>query len=595
MALGLEIQREHMSLVKIPFVLHIVVACLALAWLAFYPLSCFLHWHQAGSIRAGAGRIWKSFNGPPETEKRIAAITRMKHFEMWTLILRFYVVVMAPFMLLGTSAAAYWGVFPKELVYTVFYYCTLFLTSVGFFFFAVPRTWTPLSSDIFYYVLCIVFGFLPALAETTESYHFMVTVARVIHLGLAAAGPSFQQFIPYNVLFLVWELWIICTASGLQPSLAENIAAACFAFFYTIGVRIGAYIVVREMAKALLKAGHTESIVRALLNVMCDVLVTLNEDLMLREDSPRLCALLLGTPSVTGRSGQRFSSLMAPEEALRFEDFVQSAPYAEGEEAPARQLALDLRDSTGHEVSVHVYHYCLKDPVEGRLTHFLGIVEDTQLERGPLTTPTSSGRAVPDSATAMKVEPKASDSDGDVSEEGSSVGAGITSWSSDGPATVLLRTWLHWEIVEESEQSRALFGLTQDAANPVELVNRISKPHMFLRWLEFAHVMATLNYPNGKKTFEDAVLRCPGTSQEYSTNISMECESQPDPVPEEEGHFALEFEAKSRYVDLRLTLSPPEKKVKKRRRRQVEEPTAPEAQDAADLTVATSSGPPLSL
>lgn len=507
------------------------------------------------------------------TEKRMAQMTEEKRLQMChALNDSFMASQFGPGMLAMISAATYFGLFPQETLYLVFYCVATSICTLCFVFFLLKKHMTIPVTNVLVYALFILVGLPPGFATTQTGYYFASTWARALQLLISIVGPDLLHFIPVNLLHLAWELWIIFTSPGLQPALAHNLVLAFVTTGYKILLRVAATALFWQMGHAISQAvqsAHSEGNVRSILAVICDALVTLRCDLTLSEDSPQLASLLIGTPSITARRGQHFASLLVQEDVERFQDFVGQTPE---EGSPARQLGLSLRDSTGNKVPVHMYHLCLKDPITQEPVHFVGLVEDNQGEfRGPplaaRTCTSSSGAAVLHGGASHE---EAADAKSIASGTSACTASpGLTSWDIRGEsASLTIRTWLNFEVVEESEGSRALFSFSEASGDMEHFASHFSKPHMFLRWLEFAHTMATLRYENPKNTFTDGVVRPLTSELEYKATISLSLVSHPATMPEEDvpAEVAVDFIPSSRFVTLQLNFAPPAPEPRRRQR-----------------------------
>mmetsp|Transcript_41598 Transcript_41598/g.114655 ORF Transcript_41598/g.114655 Transcript_41598/m.114655 type:complete len:462 (+) Transcript_41598:89-1474(+) len=136
--------------------------------------------------------------------------------------------------------------------------------------------------------------------------------------------------------------------------------------------------------------------VGSLLNEVCDVVVKLDASFTMKEDSPRLAALLLRD----GRSleGKQFQSFLQSEVDQRaFENFASRRPgTAEG---MVGALRVRMRDSLGNGVEVELFHRQLED-MEGKSVHVVGIWEQQDVASAMPATVPSGVREQQDLASA---------------------------------------------------------------------------------------------------------------------------------------------------------------------------------------------------
>lgn len=578
MVFGFEVPQCHcpvQEIVEPPPVLSKIIAGVALAFAIGSHLST-VRWFLIQPVNIKAFLLTIKGVILPRTvmEKRLAQMVEEKRFEMTQALAdAFFLSQFAFVMTLMVAVAAYFGLFPNETLYLVYYCVVLTICAISFSVFFFKKHMTIQKANVVVYSIFVIVGIPPAFASTQEGYYFTIFWARALQLLISIVGPDLRHFVPVNLLHLAWEMWIIFANPGLHSALAQNLVIAFVTTGYKILMRIAATAVFRQMGTALIsavQAAHSEGNVRSLLAVLCDVLVPLREDLTLSEDSPRLAALLCTSPALIGLKGQPFSSLLAATDVARFEAFVRRRPEERG---PARQITVYLQNDAGRHFPVQMYHHCLKDPVSHELFHFLGLVEDKHAvlhEPGAAwrnDTANAHSSEFPEVLTESSLTLNSREIEDVRSEDPGTVASGISaytvpvgpsSWEVPGqPATLTVRTWLNFEVLEESEGSQALFCFSQDAAEMQKCLSRFSKPHMFLRWLEFAHTMAVLRYDNPNKTFFDGVLKDPANRRHCKAAVHLNVLSQPVPFPEEglEDPLGVDFDPASRFVTMKLDIT----------------------------------------
>lgn len=339
-----------------------------------------LHWlrRQRESVSVFLGTLRGVLFPKTEKEKRVAALIEERRLAMCLVLAdAFFVSQFGSAMLLMVSSAAFFGLFPRETMYLVYYCVVTTICGLTWIVFLFPKKLNVTSMNLLFYAMFLLVGVPPVFATSLESYHFAIGWARALQLLLSIVGPDMSHFLPVNLLHLAWQLWVIFKSPALRDDLTDNLALGLVTTGYNLLMRIGAIALFRDRGEAILQAlqfSNSEGTVRALISVMTDALVALNEDLTLQEDSPPLAALLLGTPSIVARQGQLMSRFLMADNVDRFNDFVLSGSSA----FKARQISIDFRDSSGNRVRTHIYHVCLKDQLDGHLTHLIGVVEDSR-------------------------------------------------------------------------------------------------------------------------------------------------------------------------------------------------------------------------
>lgn len=339
-----------------------------------------LHWLRSRreTVSVFLGTLRGVLFPKTEKEKRVAVLIEEKRLAMCLVLAdAFFVSQFGSAMLLMVSAAAFFGLFPREPMYLAYYCVVTTICALAWIGFLFQKKLNVTSMNLLIYAMFLLVGVPPVFATSLESYHFAIGWARALQLLLSIVGPDMSHFLPVNLLHLAWQLWVIFKNPGLRDDLVENLVLSLVTVGYNLLMRIGATALFKDRGEAILQAlqsSNSEGTVRALISVMTDALVALREDLTLQEDSPPLAALLLGTPSIVARQGQTMSRFLMADNVDRFNQFVLSGSSA----SKARQINIDFRDSSGNRVRTQIYHVCLKDQLDGHLTHLIGVVEDSR-------------------------------------------------------------------------------------------------------------------------------------------------------------------------------------------------------------------------
>jgi len=114
-----------------------------------------------------------------------------------------------------------------------------------------------------------------------------------------------------------------------------------------------------------------------LLDVVCDAVIDLDENLTVKDDARKLSGLLMHGVG-TSLNGNSFSDLVAPgRDFERFKGSIQECHHSTGEASagpPAKMLTLRLRDAMGSFFNVVLYHTCYLG-VRGGVRHLIGLQE----------------------------------------------------------------------------------------------------------------------------------------------------------------------------------------------------------------------------
>lgn len=319
------------------------------------------------------------------------------------------------------------------------------------------------------------------LVETTDSSFYLVELVHLSQLVLQLLLPGPRVFLLINVISLAMQLGLIWGRPVLRVEWITLVVSAVISFSYNFVI----YVSIRGSriaeARALVQerqATRMEVTIKNLLSVMCDAVVTLQHNLTLREPSPRLMTLMMRSGKPTNEMPS-FLEYLSPQDVPRFQEFLDAR-----NDLQARSIHVHLVDSVGTPVPVQLFHTMVSD-CEDRPVHVLGIVEDGEGwdqfhgSSGPRMTRQRSGDSQVHSLAGSS-NPRSS----------ISVVGGLSSWGDIGKAKLTIRSRVDFEVLEESQPSRSLFGFGEGIKTSDNFFARFRNPFQLVRWLEFIHTIA---------------------------------------------------------------------------------------------------------
>ena len=187
-------------------------------------------------------------------------------------------------------------------------------------------------------IYAIVFGNVP-LTVSLNVVHCVAMFARVVTSSLAG---ELQNFMIFEV----------------------------FTGILTIGVAVLYESLSRRQMRATLEASlatESQRTATELLSLVCDAVVTLDDDLRIKEPSPALAALLFRN-TTQGLCGVKFEELICDDHDNHFEADMADCSIA-------KCLHVHLRDATGNVVAMQLFHRRLRG-VGSQISHVVGIREE---------------------------------------------------------------------------------------------------------------------------------------------------------------------------------------------------------------------------
>lgn len=431
-----------------------------------------------------------------------------------------------------------------------------------------PERITRTTIQIFYPPIFLLTGILPCLADDIFSYtfHSCLMFPTLVYLGFVY--PDRRLSVVLSSLCLTWHAVLIFLAPSFSGNRVAFLAMPLLGFGYNITVSFATVTALIAEAEAEVHDREARSSFKSfesLLGMMCDAVVSLRPDLTLWEPSPSLNTMLFRAGPL--KDGQHFPQLLARDDVERFEAFVSTNSREIGR---ASVLHADLLDSMGSKVPVQIFHTCTIDLLEECFKHVLGLVECTQSEHFP-TTPKSSVAApvkpgvLPRGPAEYQLSKPPSDEEGSLVAAVSSSSRGspsetpaVSAWrtaAAEGEATVRIRTWLDFDILDESMTSRAYFGFS--GASSEAFLARFRNPQKLVRWMEYIHIAAGLGHCDQERSsFGEVDFLDTTGGFEYRGTMRAIVRQMP-PRGLAEGRMDFDFDPKMRFVDVDLQIHPP--------------------------------------
>lgn len=234
---------------------------------------------------------------------------------------------------------------------------------------------------------------------------------------------------------------------------------------------------VREQARQEVlrgEASNGEATAKSLLSVMCDAVCKLGSDLVLSNPCPHLEALLLRASSVGRATTWSFPSCIQESDVERVKDFF----LKNNETGNAGSVHASLVDSVGTKVPVQIFHAPMVE-MDGTVSNMVGILEECtdcfQMQR---LAEVDGGQPAISVGKAMRSNEEESVGGFSGTSSSKSIAPSlISNWTEGGrerdQIAVDLAMSLNFQVVQESDESRALFAFSQDG--PEEFLGRFSE------------------------------------------------------------------------------------------------------------------------
>jgi len=207
------------------------------------------------------------------------------------------------------------------------------------------------------------------ISPNTLMFALFLSVSVLSRVVLAFVVGNVPLTVALNVMHCVAMFARVLTSS-LAGDLNDFMVLEVFCVFVTIGSAVLFESMFRNQMRATLEgslATESQRTVTELLSLVCDAVVTLNDDLRIKEPSPALSALLLRN-TTQGLCGVEFQELICDDHDNEFEAYMAQC-------SQAQCLHARLRDANGTRVQVQLFHRRLRG-LGGNISHVLGIREE---------------------------------------------------------------------------------------------------------------------------------------------------------------------------------------------------------------------------
>lgn len=373
------------------------------------------------------------------------------------------------------------------------------------------------------------------LVETQSGYLLLSEIVHLSQLLTALLFPIPRLVIPLNVISVTVQAVFIYggnTPLDIAESLLVNLLVS---FAYNMVLITAVRRSLFSEAQALVQvrvATCMEATVENLLNVMCDAVFSLKDNLTFKEPSPKLMALLCRASLPRSDQMPSFFEYLAPPDVPRFKEFLAGCT----EDSQARSIHVHLLDSVGTPVPVQLFHTIVPD-LDDLPNHVFGVKEDGE-----------DWDHYPTALHGLREDNKSND----WSSNSSSVGR-ISTWGDIGKARVLIRTRMDLEVLRESQPSRSLFGFSEDMGNSDNFFSRFQKPNELIRWLEFIHTIAARGVTqHDRMLFGEVQFRDVSRGLEYSAELRAFVRTAHQSAPSPSGPGRYDFRSDMRAVELEL-------------------------------------------
>lgn len=378
-----------------------------------------------------------------------------------------------------------------------------------------PSCFSLALSDIFVGTAFLLIGIHSPAVRSNYGYVSSGRSAIFCHFVLAVFMSDMRRAMVPNLLNFVFQVCVIVMTPALEREMPVHlcVAAGSTIMVWWISMHTTSWMLAE--ARALVQAKESalsEATATSLLAMMSDAVVSLNSDLTLREPSPKLNHLLM-RGSVIRDSVVPFSSYIHEADVTKFTEFICEDPGEGGHLGNARALPVRLVDSIGNLVSVDLHHTTVLD-YDGQLNHLIGISER---QHGAADYFPSIQKVPAESVATL--EGSEEERGARLSQSNSSTT--VSSWGSAGlEARIVLKAKLIWKVMEESAESRQLFGFTTEAMG---FADRFEDPAP-IRWLEALMMSGRASRANDAFHYGLLSFYNPGTSCNYEAMMKARVE-----------------------------------------------------------------------
>lgn len=455
--------------------------------------------------------------------------------------------------------------------------------STAFFFSQYPNRLTMARADILLAFLFLCLGSHTVFSTTTYQYISISRLNIASHITLAVAFGDSSKAIPLCLLNTAWQFLVVYIMPALHEDWFSICVDICIGSNFVMGVGIFTETWLLAEARAIVRekeASMSEAAVRAILEMSCDVFVPLSEDLVFNDDVPQMAAIMLR--KIAARAGDSFLQHVKEEDRDRLLAFVAQGRDLAAQHK-AQQICITLQDVSCQDIHVRIYHYCHLHPTTDGLTHFFGIVEEDAEQSAWRRGFTPSIAGLDASPGSVSFSRAADESDSDTESIASVRSASrpspcgqeiISTWAiPKEPVKLRIKTWLHWELVDESAASRRMFNFLEAAGHPLDLLDRMKVPDTFLHWAQNLHTMAATGKDISTMKLDNLPVWNAGRTLCYMTNVRAALVSPPTVDGDGAGAGEVGEEqpaelGQKRAVDMLLTFRQPPGKAERQQRRE---------------------------
>lgn len=355
-------------------------------------------------------------------------------------------------------------------------------------------------------------------------------------------------------LFLIWYTHSLTFRMGFT---ANTVLSTSSLFVLHLVLESNMLTEARALVEGRM-ATRMEATIEKFMAVMCDAVLTLNANFTFREPCPRLMSLLMRSSFPRGNEMPSFLEYLSAPDVPRFLEFL-----AAQDDLQVRSIHVHLLDSVGTPVRVQLFHTVVTD-LEDMTNHVLGVVEDVEdfdqfqamPKEGPSFLATTRSPSADQDDTRSAV----------ISNDSFSSVGGISSWGDIGKARVTIRSKVDFELLEESQPSRSLFGFAQEVQNTDNFFARFRNSWNVVRWLEFIHTIAARGVVEHERMhFGEVQFRNQSSGVEYRADLRAVVKrglQEPRAVPS--GQERFDFNKDMRTVDIELLFQPKTEGISRR-------------------------------
>lgn len=233
----------------------------------------------------------------------------------------------------------------------------------------------PRTADILFCFLFLFMGLHNTLVSNDMNYIWLYTTTVQLQFCIAIALCNPRALIIPNLINFLWGMMVIWSTPALRINGLWYSVGAVFTFGFMQGGAMQTETWLMAEARSKVREHVKDEAASSLLSVICDAVVHLRENFVLREPCPKLTDGLLRGATGQGKDPERprFISFLVPSDINRFKSFVRQKSNRPGEAAACH---VHLVERGGAHVPVQIYHTALPD-VDGHMYHLIGIREES--------------------------------------------------------------------------------------------------------------------------------------------------------------------------------------------------------------------------